>query len=147
MNDDLNIFYLYLEAASSEEPIMQVRSNGDKMWYLRGKLHRKHAPAIEYADGNKSWWQHGKLHREDGPAIEISNGHKSWYINNKLHREDGPAVEWVNGHKAWYLNGKKFSKPEKWAANVLVMHGKPHDDESVDEFLKQILKKDIEEAL
>lgn len=101
MNDDLNIFNLYLEAASSEEPMMKVYSNGYKMWQLRGNLHR----------------------------------------------EDGPAVEYANGSKAWYLNGKIFSMPEKWAANVLVKHGKPHDDESVNEFLKQILKKDIEEAL
>ena len=48
---------------------------------------------VECANGDKSWYLNGKLHREDGPAIERANGDKSWYLNGKLHREDGPAVE------------------------------------------------------
>ena len=36
-----------------------------------------------WPDGDKSWWLNGKLHREDGPAIEYANGDKSWYLNNK----------------------------------------------------------------
>ena len=32
-------------------------------------------------DGDKSWYLNGKLHREDGPAIEYANGYKSWYLN------------------------------------------------------------------
>ena len=51
---------------------------------------------IEYTvkvwdNGNKSWYLNGKLHREDGPAREWANGDKVWYLNGKLHREDGPA--------------------------------------------------------
>ena len=37
-------------------------------------LHREDGPAIEYANGNKHWYLNGKLHREDGPAIENANG-------------------------------------------------------------------------
>ena len=45
-----------------------------------------------YPNGDKFWWLNGKLHREDGPAYEGANGNKSWYLNGKLHREDGPAM-------------------------------------------------------
>ena len=60
-----------------------------------------------YPNGNKAWFLNGKLHREDGPAIEDPNGHKEWYLNGKFHREDGPAVERANGNKYWYLNHEK----------------------------------------
>ena len=56
-----------------------------------------------YNNGDKQWYLNGKLHREDGPAIERANGDKSWYLNGKCHREDGPAVEYDNGSKHWYL--------------------------------------------
>lgn len=90
---------------------VEVYPNGDKCWYLNGKLHREDGPAIERFDGHKYWYMNGELHREDGPAVERSNGHKYWYLNGKLHREDGPATEWANGDKEWYLNGKEYSKP------------------------------------
>jgi len=64
---------------------------------------------IDY-DGNKRWYVNGKLHREDGPAIELKNGSKYWYRNDKLHREDGPAIEFANGSKHWYLNGIKVEE-------------------------------------
>ena len=34
-------------------------------------------------DGDKSWWLNGKLHREDGPAIEWANGSKAWFLNDE----------------------------------------------------------------
>ena len=36
-----------------------------------------------YANGDKYWYLNGKLHREDGPAIEYANGSKSWFLNNE----------------------------------------------------------------
>ena len=33
-----------------------VDKNGNKWWYLNGKLHRENGPAIEYADGTKVWY-------------------------------------------------------------------------------------------
>jgi hypothetical protein len=65
-----------------------------------------------YADGNKYWYLNGKLHREDGPAIERADGNKYWYLNGKLHREDGPAVEFVYGYKEWYLNSIEYTEEE-----------------------------------
>ena len=77
-------------------------------WYLNGKRHREHGPAIEYASGSKEWWLNGERHREDGPAFEDANGYKAWYINGEYHREDGPAVEYSNfGFKSWWLNGER----------------------------------------
>jgi len=36
-----------------------------------------------YPNGDKGWFLNGKLHREDGPAVEYADGHKSWYLNGK----------------------------------------------------------------
>ncbi len=54
----------------------KINSDGNKSWYLNGKLHRIDGPAIEWADGSKSWYLNGELHRIDGPAIELANGAK-----------------------------------------------------------------------
>ena len=66
------------------EPICETDGNGDKRWYLNGKLHRT-----------------------DGPAVVWPNGDKLWYLNNERHRTDGPAVEYADGDKSWYLNDKE----------------------------------------
>ena len=63
-----------------------------------------------YFNGDKAWYLNGKIHREDGPAIEYTNGYKAWYLNGKCHREDGPAVEHANGYKEWYLKGKIYTR-------------------------------------
>jgi hypothetical protein len=67
---------------------VKVYTNGDKYWYLNGKIHREDGPAIEYASGFKSWWLNNKRHREDGPAIEFSNGEKHWYLNDERLTEE-----------------------------------------------------------
>jgi hypothetical protein len=69
-----------------------------------------------YDNGDKEWFLNGKLHREDGPAIEHSNGYKSWFLNGKRHREDGPAVEFCNSYKSWFLDGKELTEQEHKAA-------------------------------
>ena len=65
-----------------------------------------------YDNGDKKWYLNGKLHREDGPAIEWAGGSKSWYLNGKLHREDGPAIEGADGSKYWLLNSEKLTEEE-----------------------------------
>jgi hypothetical protein len=98
------------------EYTVKVYANGNKTWWLNGKLHREDGPAVECADGHKSWYLKGKRHREDGPAIEWAEGIKQWYLNGKLHREDGPAVEWVDCSKFWYLNDNPMTEEEHKAA-------------------------------
>ena len=87
-------------------------SDGDKSWFLNGKLHREDGPAIERNYGDKTWFSNGGRHREDGPAVEASDGSKSWWLNGELHREDGPAVEYADGDKEWWLNGEKLTEEE-----------------------------------
>jgi hypothetical protein len=82
-----------------------VESNGDRAWYVNGKLHRDDGPALEEADGYKWWYQMGRLHRTDGPATITNGGTKSWYINGQRHRTDGPAIEYFNC-SVWYQNGR-----------------------------------------
>jgi hypothetical protein len=69
---------------SDQQPICEVSSNGNKHWYLNGKLHRVDGPASEEANGTKRWWLNDKLHRVDGPAVEHANRNNSWYLNSKL---------------------------------------------------------------
>ena len=69
-----------------------------------------------YTNGTKLWFLNGKLHREDGPAVEWADGTKKWYLNGEYHREDGPAVEWADGTKFWYLNGKYLTQEEHQSA-------------------------------
>jgi hypothetical protein len=88
----------------------------------------------EHAEGDKRWFLGGKLHREDGPAIEWDNGDNSYYINDKLHREDGPAIECVDGDKQWYLNGEELTEaefnarqnPDPCAGKVVEIEGKKY---------------------
>jgi hypothetical protein len=91
---------------------VRVYTNGDKFWYLNGKIHREDGPAVEESDGSKAWYLNGKLDRKDGPATEWATGNKAWYSNGKRHREDGPAMEWADGHEGWYLNGKRLTEEE-----------------------------------
>jgi len=64
--------------------------------------------AVEYVNGDKYWYLDGKLHREDGPAREYADGEKHWYLHGKLHRENGPAMEYSLGTKEYWLNGKRL---------------------------------------
>jgi hypothetical protein len=94
------------------EYTVKVYDNGNRYWYLNGKLHREDGPAVETYDGSRYWWLNGKQHREDGPAIEYADGTRCWYLNGKRHREDGPAIEYANGNREWWLNGVEYTEEE-----------------------------------
>ena len=91
---------------------VKVSDNGDKEWFLNGKLHRIDGPACEYADGTKLWFLDGKLHRIDGPAVEWADGTKHWYQYGKCHRVDGPAYLGAHGTKYWCLDGNKLTQAQ-----------------------------------
>ena len=74
---------------------VKVDDNGDKEWFLNGKLHRIDGPACEYADGTKHWHLDGKRHRVDGPAVEWSDGTKYWYLNDK----ELTQAQWIEAVK------------------------------------------------
>ena len=96
-----------------KEQFIHVDEDGDKFYYSDKAMtirHREDGPAIEYADGDKEWFINGKLHREDGHAVEYANGYKAWWINdnelteaefNKLHK---PSCE----GKIVTIDGKKY---------------------------------------
>jgi hypothetical protein len=71
----------------SEQPKMQVLTDGRKVWVLNGKRHRTDGPAVEWASGTKEWRLNGELHRTDGPAFEGADGRKEWFLN-------GNEVSW-----------------------------------------------------
>ncbi len=64
------------------ESIKTEYSNRIEYHNEQGYRHRTDGPSIEWNNGDKSWWINGKLHREDGPAIEWDDGIKEWYLNN-----------------------------------------------------------------
>jgi len=75
----------------------------------KGELHSfDNNPAFEYTNGDKLWYKEGKLHRLDGPAIEYSNGFKLWFKEGKRHRDDGPACEYEIGNVNWYYEDKEI---------------------------------------
>ncbi len=110
-------------------------ANGDKHWYIDGKLHREGGPAIEWANGDKFWYIDGNIDRLDYPAVEWANGDKEWYKNNVLHREDGPAVEFANGDVQYWLNNQRLTK-EEWEAAT-----RPPEEMTVAEIEKLLGKK------
>ena len=143
MSDATKIYELYVEnAAANEQPQMKVNKYGVKEWRLHGIMHREDGPAVERANGDKFWYHHGALHREDAPAAEYADGGKEWFLHGIMHREDGPAVEYDNGDKAWYLHGKEYANAAAWAKATLKQKNEPHDEESVQQFVRTILTKD-----
>ena len=46
------------------EYTVKVYDNGEKHWYLDGKLHREDGPAVEWADGSKYWYLNGTKYTE-----------------------------------------------------------------------------------
>ena len=54
----------------------------------------------EDANGDKRWYLNGKLHREDGPAIECANGHKYWFLNDiNLHNNPSYIEKYFEGRE------------------------------------------------
>lgn len=60
-------------------------SNGDRHYYLNGKLHRDGAPAIECADGNKYWYVDGKFIQPQEKELRQYN-YRVRYIDTAKHR-------------------------------------------------------------
>jgi hypothetical protein len=89
----------------------QEWANGDREWYINGKLHREDGPAVEWESGIKKWLLNGRLHRVSGPAF-IGPGVQEWRVDGKFHREDGPAL--IRDEMIfWYLQGNPYTK-EEW---------------------------------
>jgi hypothetical protein len=65
---------------------IEIDEHGNK-FYFKDKamevLHREDGPAYEGSNGDKVWYLNGKLHREDGPAVEWVGGTKFWYLNGE----------------------------------------------------------------
>ena len=87
------------------------------------------------------------VHMNEPQMQQLPDGTKEWYLHGKLHREDGAAYEGADGTKQWWLHDRYYENAETWAEALLKSRNEKHDKQSIDAFLKAILKKDIEEAL
>jgi len=68
-----------------QEQYIETSRYGTKKYFKDKEqtiLHREDGPAVEYANGERAWYVDGKLHRLDGPAVEYVNGSKAWYVND-----------------------------------------------------------------
>jgi hypothetical protein len=52
------------------------------------EIPKNYTGVAEYFNGNKVWYLNGKLHREDGPAVEYIDGSKSWYLMGIRHTQE-----------------------------------------------------------
>lgn len=118
----------FLSTINDRLPAIEY-TNGDKMYYIMGKLHRSNGlPAMEYSNGNCVYYEYGKLHRlHNLPAVDKSRIKKDqdtglpikqiermYFTEGKLHREnDEPAIEYFNGDKYWYFRGKRHRDEDK----------------------------------
>ena len=76
-----------------------INKYGTKAYYkdkARTIRHREDGPAVEHYNGNKTWYLNGKLHRMDGPAVEYADGSKEWWINDEFIFTIGNSGEIVN---------------------------------------------------
>lgn len=88
-----------------------------------GNFHRESGPAVINENGDKHWYLHGKLHRIDGPAIEWSkHGSKKinqWWIEGKLYSKkefnNHPLVVALKEKQLFekIINEKKLSRKVK----------------------------------
>lgn len=100
------------------------------------------AGIIRYEDEN------GRAHRDDGPSVIFPSGATAYHKHGWLHRTDGPAVGFANGKGEYYLNGYDYAGNLKlWAQDVLGSQGKPSEDEDIENFLRQIYKKQLSSSL
>lgn len=68
--------YFYCDGSSYEGTWVLAPHYKDKTKLL----HCENGPAVIYPNGDKRWYINGKLHRENGPAIEYEDGRYYFYI-------------------------------------------------------------------
>ena len=68
--------------------------NGVEFWFKYGKRYIKSndIPVINQ-NGNKEYYLDGKLHKEDGPAIEGNLTSPRWYLDGKKYSPEGHLKE------------------------------------------------------
>jgi hypothetical protein len=66
------------------------------------------------SDGTKMYYKDGKLHRANGPAVIKADGREEWYLNGELHRIDGPARVDTYGDEELFVSGRNYWQIEKY---------------------------------
>ncbi len=90
----------------TEESLVEGSKMVSKVWRYNGAIHRDYdLPAVIQSNGTKMWYQHGKIHREGKPAVIWVNGTNCWYKHGLLHREEGKPARTLKDSTEWYENG------------------------------------------
>ena len=85
--------------ATANQPHVKLAS----LCGVRNKQHRLDGPAVIMANGDREWWVDGRLHREGAPTRLLKDGlFEGWRVHGDLHREGTPAVIYPNGGREWW---------------------------------------------
>ena len=120
---------------------LNIDSQGNKMWYLNGVLHRTDGPAVEWINGYRSWWLHGKrviksqvqpksLHnmRVCVKCAEKEYGNKTWVkrphkycvaCSKKLAEEKASQAIDIEKIRAFLRRGGKKKSVKELAAEIM----------------------------
>lgn len=124
----------------------------------RGNMHRDNdKPAVVLVSkdneslSRKVWFVHGKHHRENNkPAIvDTIDGYMDWSLHGKPHRTDGPSYVDLgsSGNKAWSIFGREYFNMYDWAEAALKYENKPHDADSVKDYVRWVLNKEADDDI
>ena len=80
-------------------------------------LHKLDGPAVERSNGDKAWYLDGRLHRVEGPAIENTNGSRWWYLDGVRYSEK-PLNQLIREAKALPL-ALRLTDPREWVRNMV----------------------------
>jgi len=106
--------------------------------HLNGLTQLSDAAAETLAKHEGDLSLHG-LRQFSEAAAEILSKHPSGVLR---HREDGPAFTDAHGDRRWWFDGNQYDTAGEWAEAVLKSRNEPHDDDSVEDFLRHVLCKE-----
>lgn len=79
--------------------------------------------------------------------IKLPTGNITYIHDDQWHREDGPALIRKGGDNAFCLNDRIYRDIKVWASDVLKSQRKPHDAQSIDEFLRPIIAQQTQDLI
>jgi hypothetical protein len=106
--------------------------------YLNGLTQLSDAAAKALAKHQGGLSLHG-LRQFSEAAAEMLSKHRSRVLR---HREDGPAFTDARGNREWWFDENNYDTAGEWAEAVLKSRNEPHDDDSVEDFLRRVLCKE-----
>ena len=83
-----------------------ITHNGDQHWSdVYGNPHRDNdRPAVIRSNGDRLWYRHGRLHRVGGPALITRHGYY-YHQDGEIHRDHDEPAAITRDSYTWYIHG------------------------------------------